>query len=172
MIYCISDIHGEGDRFHDMLQIINFSPSDTMYILGDVIDRKSDGVDLLQEIMAAPNMIMLLGNHEDMCLKTLGPKSEFGARQLWTSNGGSSTYRELVYHTTDIGRRQILKYLSSLPTYIDLEVNQQKFHLVHGWPSKLIEDRIWGRPNDGLGFYWPEDTIAIIGHTPTIYLDN
>ena len=37
--YVVSDIHGEDDRFHAMLQKINFSKEDTLYILGDVVDR-------------------------------------------------------------------------------------------------------------------------------------
>lgn len=37
--YVMSDIHGEADRFHAMLEKIHFSDDDTLYILGDVIDR-------------------------------------------------------------------------------------------------------------------------------------
>ena len=170
MIYCMSDIHGEADRFHAMLQLINFSAEDTLYIIGDVIDRHPGGVDILQEIIATPNMIMLLGNHEDMCLKTLGSQNEFGYREMWKQNGGSSTYRELLYHTTHIGRAQILNFISKLPVALDIEVNGRKFHLVHGWPADNDEDRIWGRPMDGIGELWEEDVTPIIGHTPTIYL--
>lgn len=73
MVYCVSDIHGELDKFERLLQLIRFSDAGQMYILEDVIDRGVMGVDILQRIMAAPNMIMLLGNHEQMCLDTLGP---------------------------------------------------------------------------------------------------
>lgn len=34
MIYCMSDIHGELDRFKAMLDLINFSSDDTLYIIG------------------------------------------------------------------------------------------------------------------------------------------
>ena len=170
MIYCMADIHGETDKFHEMLKPIEFSPQDTLYIIGDVIDRCPGGVDILQEIISTPNIIMLLGNHEDMCLKTLGPHSEYGARDLWRSNGGSCTYREMVYHTTPIGRQQILDFLSSLPRSVDITVGKRKFHLVHGWPSEDEEEMIWARPHDHLGRTWPSDVTAIIGHTPTIYM--
>lgn len=33
-------------------------------------------------------MTMLLGNHKQMCLRTLEPNNEFGARDLWRMNGG------------------------------------------------------------------------------------
>ena len=36
-VYCVSDIHGDLERFEKLLEKINFSDEDTMY----VIDRKS-----------------------------------------------------------------------------------------------------------------------------------
>lgn len=80
MIYCVSDIHGDLDKLERMMELIRFSDADHLYIIGDVIDRGVMGVDILRWIMVAPNMTMLLGNHEQMCLDTLGPKNEFGAR--------------------------------------------------------------------------------------------
>ena len=171
MIYCMSDIHGESDRFHQMLELINFSEEDTMYIIGDVIDRYPGGVDILKEIMDRPNIIMLLGNHEKMCLDTLGPYSVYGSRALWLQNGGSGTYRELLYVCSRDERQKILRFLSELPDYLDICVNGQQFHLVHGFPSEDPEVRIWERPEAGT----PdpiENSIAIIGHTPTCYLTD
>lgn len=100
MIYCMADLHGERNLFVRMLEHIQFSDTDQLYILGDVIDRGTGGVDILEQIMAAPNMTMLLGNHEQMCLSTLGPDNAFGARDLWRQNGGMTTYLELLYHCT------------------------------------------------------------------------
>ena len=85
MIYCVSDIHGDLDKLERMMELIRFSDADHLYIIGDVIDRGVMGVDILRWIMVAPNMTMLLGNHEQMCLDTLGPKNEFGARDLLAS---------------------------------------------------------------------------------------
>ena len=50
--YCISDIHGEYDRYIKMLQLVDFSADDTMYILGDVIDRGPDSIKLLEHVAA------------------------------------------------------------------------------------------------------------------------
>ena len=71
--YVMSDIHGERELFHKMLQRIAFSEDDTLYILGDVIDRGTDGIALLKEIKETPNMVMLLGNHEHMMLQYSHP---------------------------------------------------------------------------------------------------
>ena len=47
-IYILSDIHGHYDAFMRMLEQIKFTDRDFMYILGDVIDRGPDGVQLIQ----------------------------------------------------------------------------------------------------------------------------
>ena len=51
MIYCVSDIHGELDKFEQMLELIRFSDEDHLYILGDVIDRGAMGVDIPTDII-------------------------------------------------------------------------------------------------------------------------
>ena len=66
MIYVMSDIHGQKRRFDSVMKQINLQPDDTLYILGDVIDRNPDGIKILRQIMAMPNAKMLLGNHELM----------------------------------------------------------------------------------------------------------
>lgn len=171
MVYCISDIHGELDRFKAMLDLIHFSHEDTLYIIGDVIDRKPNGVDILRIIMQTHNMVMLLGNHEQMCLETLGPHNTLGARSLWKSNGGSNTYRELVYGTSAKERNAILYFIHNLPDFLDIEVDSRKFHLVHGMPGDNLNSRVWGRPvvDSPVPF---DDRLTIIGHTPTVYLNG
>lgn len=164
MIYCMSDIHGELDRFKAMLDLINFSSDDTLYIIGDVIDRHPGGVEILKIIKDTPNMFMLLGNHEQMCLDTLGPNSVYGSRRLWLENGGSNTYRELLYVCSLAERSRIIHFLSTLPDHFDVEVGDRKFHLVHAMPSDDPDDRIWRRPKPDDPPYF-EDRIAVVGHT-------
>ena len=70
MHYVMADLHGETGRWQGMLREISFSDRDTIYILGDVVDRGGiGGVDILLDIMDRPNVVMLLGNHDAMCLK-------------------------------------------------------------------------------------------------------
>ena len=71
MIYVMSDIHGQKRRFDSVMEQINLQPEDTLYILGDVIDRNPDGIRILRQIMAMPNAKMVLGNHEYMMLNAL-----------------------------------------------------------------------------------------------------
>ena len=169
MIYCISDLHGERALFDRMLERIRFSDGDRLYIIGDVIDRGPDGVDLLERIMEAPNMTLLLGNHEQMCLSTLGPHSELGARELWRQNGGMVTFRTLRYQRTPLERSRILRFLSGLPDHLSLTVNGRSFHLVHGFPGPDRHARIWGRAEPDSVRPCP-DALCIVGHTPTVFL--
>jgi len=171
MHYCISDIHGEYDRFLAMLEKIKFSDADTLYVLGDVIDRGSRGVEMLLDIMSRPNVHMILGNHEHMCLATLGPNNEIGARQLWESNGGSVTRKDLLVGEFRTRKSEILGFIAGLPDFMEVEVGGKKYHLVHGYPAANKHNRIWGRPvpNAERPF---DDATAIIGHTPTIFLNG
>lgn len=170
MVYCMSDIHGNAEKFHAMLTRIQFCEKDTLYILGDIIDRGSSSVDLLREVMATPNMILLLGNHEQMMLNTLGDEpAERLDRERWLWNGGTPTYVELLNFCTPQEREDILTFVAGLPDHLDIEVSGQKYHLVHACPADNRNERIWGRPiYDGPAIF-PDRTV-IVGHMLTCRL--
>ena len=54
MVYAVSDIHGCYDKYIDLLNKINFSPDDTLYVLGDVIDRGPDGFKIMLDMAQRP----------------------------------------------------------------------------------------------------------------------
>lgn len=172
MVYCMSDIHGEYDRYMAMLDLIQFSEQDTLYILGDVIDRKPDGIEILQDIMRRPNVHMVIGNHEQMMLDSFWTNNDYDARRLWKYNGGGCTYRTMVYKTPTEERLKILRFVRELPDHLEIEVNDQQFYLVHGNVGDNHRDRIWGRPEP------PPETpplpgkTVIVGHTCTYYLNT
>ena len=114
----MSDIHGDLDRFQKMLKEIAFSDADVLYVLGDVIDYRIGGVAILSQIMQATNMTLIRGDHEQMCLDTLGPNSVYGSRDLWRQNGGNCTYRHLLYISSARERWEILRFIASLPDQI------------------------------------------------------
>lgn len=66
MTYVLSDIHGNLQRFKSIMAQINLQADDTLYVLGDVIDRYAGGIKILRQIMRMPNAEMLIGNHEYM----------------------------------------------------------------------------------------------------------
>ena len=124
--YVVSDIHGEDDRFHAMLQKINFSKEDTLYILGDVVDRGPHPVELLREIMVTPNMKMLLGNHEFMCLRYFAPDALEKYIQHWNRNVNATTLEEFN-KLTEQEKQETLDFLRALPTHFEISVGGQNF---------------------------------------------
>ena len=76
MVYVMSDIHGNINKYEKMLMLINFSEEDELYVLGDVIDRGAEGVRILEDIMNRPNRQMLKENHELMAVDTLLAENE------------------------------------------------------------------------------------------------
>lgn len=166
--YVMSDIHGEADCFHTMLEKIKFSADDTLYILGDVIDRGPDGIALLREIMAAPNMVMLLGNHEYMMMDYLKSDPDPIAKRRWNRNGNWPTL-DAFLKLKAREQKEILDYLKSLPTHLEVEINGQRFYLVHGFPGSNVHDEVWSRPDLNTLNPMPGFQI-IIGHTPVLSL--
>ena len=188
MTYVLSDIHGHLQRFESIMHQINLQPTDTLYILGDVVDRFPDGIKILRRIMKMPNVKMLLGNHEHMLLNAIGDYFDvqshkyMGDRELmlWYRNGGQVTHEYLKHIRKDL-RAEVFAYLRQLPLNLDVEVNGIKYKLVHGSPvenymtsyyyssrySTLAEFAVWERWNETMPV--PDGYVMIFGHTPTIH---
>lgn len=176
-IYVISDLHGQGAAFFQMLDKINFSSQDKMYIIGDVIDRGPDGIKLLQFIKNQDNMELMLGNHEDMMLKSFARETSKLWIDTWMFNGGGTTLRE--FKKMSLGEQaECLAYIKSLPLFKILNIGGVEYFLVHaGLEMKNesleetcmnldIDDALWIREP-----FFNSDIIPpfyiIFGHTPT-----
>lgn len=190
MIYVMADIHGNMRRFQSILSQINLQPDDTLYILGDVIDRHPDGIRILRKIMASPNMQMLLGNHEYMMLRALGipfDESDWDTAYdpsdclyVWYRNGGGVTHRHLMHIRKQL-RSEIFSFLKALPLNIDITVNGKNYKLVHGAPvdqfdsysgeyRSLTHFAVWHRWKKDA--WLPDQYTMIFGHTPTRHFQN
>lgn len=182
MTYVLSDIHGNLRLYREIMEQINLQPEDTIYVLGDVIDRHPDGITILEELMAMPNTKLLLGNHEDMMLSALTMRVDpddywsvqmrRDALTLWYHNGGRVTH-DAMDQLDGAERREIFRFLRSLPNEYRVTVNGRTYLLVHGAPRELCpggEDQheftVWERLTvDAL---MPEGVTVIFGHTPTL----
>ena len=184
MTYVLSDIHGNARRFDSVMEQISLQPEDTLYVLGDVIDRHPDGIRLLRRIMAMPNARMLLGNHEYMMLRALGcPYDDYAddgtALAHWYRNGGEVTHNHWK-HLRKAHRKKIADYLLALPLSMDIMVNGRAYKLVHGAPAEDYDGippyknathfAVWKRRS--LSDPLPADRIVVFGHTPTKYYQD
>ncbi len=189
--YVTSDLHGyDIDRFTDFLEETGFGDNDTLYILGDVVDRGSDGIRYLWWTLTTPNVHLLLGNHEKMMLdcefalehikNDSFSQLNYNQRQYmtnWLSNGGTPTL-DIISRLLAVAPErveQIFAYLKTLPLYAEITVGERDFVLVHGGLGGFDPDRpladylpfdlVWCRPAPTQRYY--EDKTVILGHTPT-----
>lgn len=175
MIYIMSDIHGEYEKFISMLEEIKFDDNDTLYILGDVIDRGSEPIKCLNYIMQKTNIKMILGNHEEMMLKTL-INEDRGYYNCWMSNGGYTTLKQFD-ELSIIRQHEILDYLQSLQLTITISEFEEDYILTHAGINfdDEIQDRetlLWTRDD----FIFSNDRFdgvtVIFGHTPTSFIQD
>lgn len=188
MIYVMSDIHGCYDKYRAMLCEIQFKAADTLYVLGDVIDRGPDGVRILMDMNMRPNVLPILGNHEftaSVCLpwlleevtdQSLDALSQVQIAALteWITNGGGPTIQS-VKALSGEERGDLLDYLREMELYAQVEAGGRSFVLTHsalenfspGKPldSYELQDFLFGRPKPD-AVYYPDRTL-VFGHTPT-----
>lgn len=149
MIYCISDIHGQYNLYMKMLEKIGLEQSDTLFILGDVIDRGEQGIKVLLDIMHRNNVISLLGNHEYMMYNVITKDSEdvkisnSVEYYLWKMNGGEKTYNDYL-NLQENDRNSIIKYLENAYIIVpQLKVSEHCFMLVHSThPAEYIDNPV------------------------------
>lgn len=190
MIYVTSDLHGYPlEKIKEMFDKVGFSNDDFCYILGDVIDRGNDGIEILRWLMSKPNMELILGNHEAMMLVceflfdeiTEESISNLTGSKLnlyldWEQNGARPTINAL-YSTRANEIKYIFEYLHEAPLYETVSVGGRDFLLSHSGlrnfdkNKKLSEysenDFLWNRPKFYDRYY--EDVICVFGHTPTFF---
>ena len=167
MIYCLSDLHGEDERYQAFVKDL-LRDEDTAYVLGDVIDRHRGGCRILLDIMKRPNVHLILGNHEYMMRQALSEGMSYWDLVKWRGNGGDVTETEFRKLDTK-EQKKIIDFLRNCPDHVELSVNGQQFHLVHAWPGDNTYDRVWSRNK------WKSPLLGktvIIGHTPTAWISN
>ena len=179
MTYVLSDIHGHWSRFQAILKQIQLQPTDTLYILGDVIDRNPKGIKILRQIMAMENGKMLLGNHEYMMLRALGRPCDDNvdngrALEHWYRNGGKVTHNHWKRLRKSL-REEIFTYLLGLPLFYDVRVGEEDYKLVHTALAEDFDGRlpylnpthyaVWKRQE--LDAPTPDGYTLIFGHSAT-----
>jgi serine/threonine protein phosphatase 1 len=121
--YAISDIHGCLKTFQYMLeQELKLQPSDSLYLLGDYIDRGPDSKGVLDYIMGLQEqgfqVHCLLGNHEDMLLRALADKE---AEVLWLLNGGERTLRSFQVTSAKHIPEKYIQFIKGTDYYFEVD---------------------------------------------------
>ncbi len=188
MVYVTSDLHGYPlEKFQALLRKADFSKDDYLFVLGDVIDRGPEGVQLLRWMMRQRNVQLILGNHEAMMLScsflfdevTDDSVRDLSARKLsllnvWRNNGATPTINGLT-GVNQYVREMLLEYISEAPLYDTVSVGGRDFVLVHSGLGNYAEGKkiseyteeelLWCRVGRKTEF--SRDFITVFGHTPT-----
>lgn len=184
--YVMSDTHGNYDRYLEFLRYSNFNDSDTLYIIGDVLDRGSMGISLMQDIMKRENMILLKGNHErmllpifdDLMFRSKVEQNEIiRAEMIISSIGQEDTLRDFCKMTV-AEQNELVSFISELPVYKKIEVNGNHYILVHGGlpdfdflPIEYYdEDELLFGPHEFDIDHYGDGSKLIVGHLPTRHI--
>ena len=192
MIYVMSDLHGDYEKYTKMLDLIEFSDDDTLYILGDVVDRGPEPMKILYDMSMRPNVIPLMGNHEHMAEhilrltnveiteETLSNWTEDTVRAVheWYENGGYMTSKDFHRLTPD-DREYILDYLQEFSFYEEVEAGGHSFILVHAGIPDFLPEKPLSDYHEILMLYAKTDydrvydpaRYLVTGHIPTFTID-
>lgn len=193
MIYVMSDIHGCYKEYLKALKIIDFKDEDQLYVLGDMIDRGDEPIQLLLDMMSRHNVFPLLGNHEYMALSVLrklcveiteeNVESHLSEEDMinyitWMENGGNTTIEQFKKLTKE-EQEDILDYLEECLLIEEMNVNGNDYVLVHAGLEPFDENKdvfdyrldelIFKSPNYQKQYF--KNKYLITGHTPTVALD-
>lgn len=193
MIYAVSDIHGCYSQYKEILEKIRFSEEDTLYVLGDVLDRGPEPLRVLEDMSARYNVIPVIGNHEYMALSVLRSlmteitednidkmlNAEFMEKyQHWISDGGQVTLDQFRKLRAD-DREFLLDYLEEFQLYDEFQLNGNRYILVHADIAGRdkdrplqecgIEDLIFTRAEYDKAY--SDSYYLVTGHTPTFGID-
>jgi serine/threonine protein phosphatase 1 len=134
----VTDIHGCANTFSLLLEkAIKLKKSDTLYLLGDYIDRGPDSKRVLDDIRMLSKdgyeVIALRGNHEQMLIEAYDDQEHL---DIWLRNGGNKTLDSFGVSSITQIPEEYLSFLKSLPYYHTTE----RFILVHAGLNFDLDD--------------------------------
>jgi serine/threonine protein phosphatase 1 len=198
MTYALSDVHGCYGQYLKMLKKIGFTGADTLYFLGDAVDFGPEPMRLLRDMSVRPNVIPILGNHDDraheafsnLLLKEFNEenlKAHFGGELdnfvdyigEWLKIGGEPTMLAFGKLSPD-EREGVVEYLSEFSLYETVTVNGKNYILTHAGlpdgaaPDNLDDFDVYDFVTAGTDYYktYFDDFFLVTGHRPTCLIDD
>lgn len=183
-VYACSDLHGMYKLWEKIKNFLD--ETDTLYFLGDAIDRGPDGIKVMKDLLADDRVIYLLGNHENMMLEEAAQIKEgrfFNG--LWLNNGGNLTIDAFLNLPED-EQNLLLNKISLLPKTAKYKnKNGQDIFMCHaGTTPGCDEDFYYKRFYYKDAYIWNREHLAdkwekfyeeqhnnlyiVHGHTPTM----
>ena len=169
--YAIADIHGCLKTFKSLLDTIQFSTEDELFILGDFVDRGPNSKGVIDHIWKLQKegyqIHCLRGNHDQMMLNA---KSNQDLYEKWLVSGGRETFDNFkVDHIHKIPE-EYFSWIESLPLYLETG----KYIFVHAGlkfekenPFEEEHAMMWQRGwYEDINYEWLGERVIVHGHTP------
>ena len=153
MTYVIGDIHGRYEKYTRMLKKIGLKDKDELYVIGDMIDKGDEPVNVLLDMSMRANVFPILGDCEYKALKILTQKETDvkSSFEKWVHEGGKNTAVQFSALEDD-QRAGLIEYLEELPLYEEVNINGNSYVLVHAGLANFSKER-------SLDDYTPEELI-------------
>lgn len=130
--FAISDIHGCYQTFLALLDTLQLTKEDELYILGDMVDRGPSSIPVIDHVMKMQEegykVTALMGNHEWLFLQAVDETIpycwDWRRYQAWMKNGGVTTMMNLGFQRSDDLKKLDKKYdtfLRALKSHVELE---------------------------------------------------
>lgn len=173
--YVCSDIHGSYDLFMRLLDACGITDGDTVYILGDVLDKGKDSFRLLDFVRRTPNLRLICGNHEQM-LKDVYQEE----MRRYTGDNEELVLRRIRRRYPECGTDldwDLLEFVDGLPYFVETEdfigvhagveltPDGKILPLARQDPKVLVYDRHFQDPD----VIPVTEKPVLFGHTPTCY---
>ena len=186
MTYVVANLHGEYQKFLDLLTMIRFRETDELYILGDIVDYGAESMELIADLSVRVNVYPIAGEHDFSALKVLSevdkmlkggyqPEPDTLAKMAaWMQDGGEPTLK--AFRALDEEQREgVLEYLEDMMSFEELEVKGKRYLLAHaGVADYTPGDDFYDYEPDAFftespdpDFPTVEDMTLVVGHIPT-----
>lgn len=192
MKYVVADIHGCYEEFKELMQKINISEKDHLYILGDALDRGPEPMKVLRDLMNRHNVTYIIGNHDYLFLYFISKlglnlsktesmsEEDISDFQAYLEDGGLSSI-EAFMKLSEEEKQTVCDFLKEGNVYDDVIIGDKRYVLVHAGISGFREDKaldeydfldfICERTDYSRRYYRDGNTYVITGHTPTMYIN-
>ena len=128
MNYVISDLHGNFDKYSEMIRKIRLKDSDSLFILGDIVDYGPEPFEIIKDALMRCNVFPIIGDHDLRALKMLTRLSDEASKEDpdfrrnfgdWVKNGGGMPTVEAFTALSDEEKEDTLAYLRDESTPYD-----------------------------------------------------
>ena len=137
MTFVVANLYARLDKLEKLIKKINLKESDTLYILGNIVDYGEHSMELVNDLSTRYNVYSVLGEHDykaylllsefDRILREGGAPSVSFSKEMiaWSQDGGQATLEAFKSADAD-SKEGFLDYLSDLPVFEEVTLNNGK----------------------------------------------